>query len=90
MSKLTVGLGIVVTVAAGAAIFIQQQSIAELRGELALDRAERLQAAKQQARVASERRVAADVAGPGGGEICEAARGREIERRLRDGISGKS
>lgn len=53
MSKLIVSLGVVVAVAGGAAIFIQQQSIAELRGEVAMLREESVQVAKAQARVAS-------------------------------------
>ena len=52
MSKLTVGLGIVVAVTGAAAILIQQQNLAELRSELGLLREEGQRAAEQQAKVA--------------------------------------
>lgn len=53
MGKLMVGLGIVAAVAGGAAVAIQQRSIAELRGEIVSLRAEMTRTAQSQSSSAS-------------------------------------
>lgn len=90
MSKLVVGLGVVVAVAGGAALFIQQQSIAELRGEVALLRDESAQAAKLQARALSEAKAEAARQSIVVTEETPAARGAgksELEK-LREDVNG--
>jgi len=74
MSKLTVGLIVVVAGAGGAAIFLQQQSIARLRGEMALLHAENVQLAKQQQAVgvAKAREAAMPVAEGAGAQKADA------------------
>lgn len=82
MSKVAVGLGVVVALTGGAALFIQQQSIAELRGEIALLRRDANEVAAQRAKVASAaKRAATDVPEPKvagrGADSAEVAKLRE-------------
>ncbi|MCX6956474.1 MAG: hypothetical protein NTV51_30445 [Verrucomicrobia bacterium] len=88
MSKLTVGLIVVVAGAGGAAIYLQQQSIARLRGEMTLLHAENVQLAKQQQAVvaAKARETAATAATPAGAGATRADAG-EIAQ-LREEVDG--